>query len=243
MIVNPDEKGWEIIYQQAHALLAAEIGFAWLPAKRPLHFMQTLAAIAQHDDGQKDWTGHYALTPAGAPANFTQLPFSLEQARQVMKEARFQGRWRSLLTSMHLSFLYEELRGQKQEWDTFLDEQQTNQKLWRQQLKIKKAEARYAYDFMQWCDRFSLILCRNELPEMERALEISNGPDGIRYEVTLLKTGVVQVNPWPFEVAQLNISVEARCLTQLQFGSDQELAQAMWQAPIHRKEWELSKVK
>ncbi|WP_205500272.1 DUF3891 family protein [Rufibacter psychrotolerans] len=240
MIVNPHEKGWEIIFQQAHALLAAEIGFAWRQAKWPLQFMQTLAAIAQHDDGQKDWTGRYALTPAGAPANFTQLPFCLEQARQVMKEARFQGRWRSLLTSMHLSFLYEELRGQKKEWDAFLDEQLAYQKKWRQQLKVSRPDARYAYDFMQWCDRFSLILCRNELPEMERALEISNGPDQVRYEVTQLKTGPVLVQPWPFQAKQLSLSVEARCLTQLQFNSDQELAEAMWQAPIHRKEWLLT---
>ncbi|WP_207434116.1 DUF3891 family protein [Sabulibacter ruber] len=237
MIVNPHEKGWEIVFQQAHALLAAEIGFAWQPEKKPLHFMQTLAAIAQHDDGQKDWSGRYALTPAGAPANFTQLPFCLEQAQQVMKEARFQGRWRSLLTSMHLSFLYEELRGKKKLWDEFLDEQRSCQKKWRQQLKISKADAQYAYDFMQWCDRFSLILCRNELPEMERALEISNGPDQIRYEVTQLKTGPVLVEPWPFEVKQIQLSVEARCLTQLQFSSDQELADAIWQAPILRKEW------
>ncbi|MBC3540982.1 DUF3891 family protein [Rufibacter sediminis] len=241
MIVNPDEKGWEIIFQQAHALLAAEIGFAWQEAKRPLHFMQTLAAIAQHDDGQKDLTGRYALTPAGAPANFTQLPFCLEQAQQVLKEARFQGRWRSLLTSMHLSFLYEELRGQKKEWDAFLDEQLTNQKRWRQGLKVSKAETQYAYDFMQWCDRFSLILCRNELPEMERALEISNGPDQIRYEVTQLKTGTVRVQPWPFQEKQVALCVEARCLPQLQFSSDVELGTVLWQAPITRKEWILQK--
>ncbi|RNI28774.1 DUF3891 family protein [Rufibacter latericius] len=241
MIVNTHERGWEIIYQQAHALLAAEIGFAWRSDKRPLHFMQTLAAIAQHDDGQKDWNGRYALTPAGAPANFTQLPFCLEQAQQVMKEARFQGQWRSLLTSMHLSFLYEELRGQKKDWDAFLDEQLASQKRWRQQLRISKAHAQYAYDFMQWCDRFSLILCRNELPEMERALEISNGPDQVRYEVTQLKAGPVRVHPWPFQEKQVALSVEARCLTQLQFSSDQELATAMWQAPICRKEWILQK--
>ncbi|KAA3439976.1 DUF3891 family protein [Rufibacter hautae] len=241
MIVNPHERGWEIVYQQAHALLAAEIGFAWLPEKRPLYFMQTLAAIAQHDDGQQDLTGRYALTPAGAPANFTQLPFCLEQAQQVMKEARFQGRWRSLLTSMHLSFLYEELRGQKKEWDAFLDEQLQCQRKWRQGLKIKKAQAQYAYDFMQWCDRFSLILCRNELPEMERALEISNGPDQVKYEVALLKTGTVRVTPWPFREKQVNLCVEARCLTQLQFSSDQELDRALWQTPVTRKEWLLQK--
>ncbi|ALI98618.1 DUF3891 family protein [Rufibacter tibetensis] len=241
MIVNPHEKGWEIIYQQAHALLASEIAFAWQAEKRPLHFMQTLAAIAQHDDGQRDLTGRYALTPAGAPANFTQLPFCLEQAQQVLKEANFQGRWRSLLTSMHLSFLYEELRGQKKLWDDFLDEQLASQKKWRQGLKVSKAQAQYAYDFMQWCDRFSLILCRNELPEMERALEISNGPDQIRYEVTLLKTGTVRVSPWPFQEKQFTLSVESRCLTQLQFSSDQELGQALGQAAICKKEWVLEK--
>ncbi|AKQ46742.1 hypothetical protein TH63_15725 [Rufibacter radiotolerans] len=241
MIVNTHEKGWEIIYQQAHALLAAEIGFAWMPEKHPLHFMQTLAAIAQHDDGQKDWTGHYALTAAGAPANFTQLPFALQQARQVMKEARFQGRWRSLLTSMHLSFLYEDLRGQKKEWDAFLDHQLACQKDWRRQLKVTKPQAQYAYDFMQWCDRLSLILCRNELPEMERALEVSHGPDQIRYEVKLLKSGAVQLEPWPFEALELSLQVEARCLRQLQFATDQELAQALKQAPIYLKEWHLQK--
>ncbi|MBC8171619.1 MAG: DUF3891 family protein [Anaerolineae bacterium] len=35
----------------------------------------------------------------------------------------------------------------------------------------------------QWADRLSLILCRRELPEADRALEISAGPDGIRYNV------------------------------------------------------------
>ncbi|GGK76781.1 DUF3891 family protein [Rufibacter glacialis] len=237
MIVNPHEKGWEIIFQQAHALLAAEIGFVWQPEKRPLYFMQTLAAIAQHDDGQRDLSDGYALTPAGAPANFTQVPFNLEQAQQVMKEASFQGRWRSLLTSMHLSFLYEELRGQKKLWDAFLDEQLSWQKKWRQGLKLTKPQAQYAYDFMQWCDRFSLILCRNELPEMERALEISNGPDQIRYEVTQLKAGPVRVSPWPFQDQEVTLTVEARYLTQLQFKSDQALTQALAQAPIQQKSW------
>ncbi|QHL88513.1 DUF3891 family protein [Nibribacter ruber] len=239
MIVNPHEKGWEVIYQQAHALLAAEIGFAWRVADRPLHFMKTLAAIAQHDDGQKDWTGKYYLTAAGAPANFTQLPFSLEQAQQVMKEAKFQGHWRSLLTSMHLSFLHETVRGQHKTWDAFLDDQIELQKTCRRQLKVNKQQAQYAYDFMQWCDRFSLILCRRELPEMERTLEISQGPDGIRYEVTRLATGDVQVHPWPFQEKELEVSVEASLLIQLQFSTAKELAAALQAAPVQRLVWKI----
>ncbi|GAA4306613.1 DUF3891 family protein [Nibribacter koreensis] len=239
MIVNPHENGWEVIYQQAHALLAAEIGFAWRVADRPLHFMKTLAAIAQHDDGQKDWTGNYYLTAAGAPANFTQLPFSLEQAQQVMKEAKFQGHWRSLLTSMHLSFLHESVRGQKPTWDAFLDEQLALQKANRRQLKINKSQAQYAYDFMQWCDRFSLILCRRELPEMERALEISLGPDGLRYELRQLTSGQVQVHPWPFEQKELEVSVEASYLSQLQFSQSKELEKVLQDAPVRLLIWRI----
>ena len=130
MIVNYTATGWEIIYQQAHALLAAQLAYAWPPTLLPDRWVGLLAAIAQHDDEQADWQsrgGSYGLTPAGAPANFTQKPFSMEQARGVMAAARFQGRWRSLLTSLHLSCLYECLRGQKNEIDAFLDELRADQ--------------------------------------------------------------------------------------------------------------------
>ncbi|PSR55062.1 DUF3891 domain-containing protein [Adhaeribacter arboris] len=241
MIVNLVKEGWEIIYQQAHALLAAQIAFAWRTTDRPVRWVDTLAAIAQHDDGQRSWAGKVGLTAAGAPANFTMLPFSLEQAQQVMEEARYQGQWRSLLTSMHLAFLYEELRGQHKTTDAFLDEQLQNQALWRKALKVTKKEAQKAYDLMQWCDRLSLILCRQELPEAERALEISAGPDGIRYDVRQQKEGRIQVIPWPFELNQFTVTVEASYLTQLQFASEAELDTALRQAPIRTKYWELVK--
>lgn len=241
MIVNPIDTGWEIIYQQAHALLASELAFLWKHDQRPPLFVQTLAAIAQHDDGQPTWTGTDALTSAGAPANFTQLPFSLEQAQQVLKEARFQGQWRSLLTSKHLSFLYDGLRGQKKEWDTFLDQQRTDQESWRKKLKLTKAQVQFAYDFMQWCDRFSLILCRKQLPEMERALEISLGPDKVKYQAMQLADGRVTVQPWPFEPNEFYVEVETTLLHQLHFSTDQELNLALCDAPVVRKTWQLAK--
>jgi len=239
MIVNAVPEGWEIIYQQAHALLAAQIAYSWRSAERPERWVETLAAIAQHDDGQKSWAGKIGLTPAGAPANFTMLPFSLEQATQVMAEARFQGRWRCLLTSMHLSFLYEELRGQNTTTDAFLDEQLANQQQWRQALKVNKKQAQQAYDLMQWCDRFSLILCRSQLPEAERTLEVSKGPDGVQYHVIQQKDGLIKVNPWPFELKQFQLSVEASYLNQLQFKNEAELTLALQVAPIRVKSWEI----
>ncbi|GAB2962598.1 hypothetical protein GCM10027048_34020 [Hymenobacter coalescens] len=239
MIVNYTAAGWQLIYQQAHALLAAQLLHQW-PAFLPLdRWVGLLAAAAQHDDGQRRWDGRYALTPAGAPADFTTKEFSPEQAAEVMRQARFQGRWRSLLTSMHLSFLYEELRGQSKPLDAFLDEQRQCQQRWRRELKLKKDEAQRAYALLQWCDRLSLILCRHELPEMERALEISQGPDGRRYDVRQAADKAVQVNPWPFAAAEFTVSVEAAAVRQLQFRHDEELSAAIKAAPVETLQWTL----
>ncbi|UOQ78844.1 DUF3891 family protein [Hymenobacter sp. 5516J-16] len=240
MIVNHVPAGWQIIYQQAHALLAAQLLHQW-PAFLPSdQWVGLLAAAAQHDDEQQDWSGHYGITPAGAPANFTMKEFSLEQATGVMKAARFQGRWRSLLTSMHLSTLYESLRGQKKQIDTFLDEQRANQKRWLRELHVKKSEAEQAYTLLHWCDRLSLILCRHEIPEMGRAVEIHTGPDGKHYELLQPEPGgPVRVHPWPFQTKQLTVSVEALVLHQLQFKDDAELAAALHEAPIETLRWEL----
>ncbi|HEX8329154.1 MAG TPA: DUF3891 family protein [Hymenobacter sp.] len=243
MIVNSTPTGWQIIYQQAHALLAAQLAWAWPPTLPPDLWVGLLAATAQHDDEQQDWHGHgghYGLTPAGAPANFTQKEFSLEQATGVLAAARFQGQWRSLLTSMHLSCLYEGLRGQEKQIDAFLDELHAGQLRWRRALKVKKAEAQAAYDLLHWCDRLSLIFCRDELPEMGRAVEIHRGPDDRGYTVRQPQPGgPVQVAPWPFAAPEIEVSVEASVLTQLQFRDDAELAAALRAAPVETLRWTL----
>jgi len=242
MIVNYTVDGWQIIYQQAHGQLAAQLAWHW-PSFGPAdRWVGILSAIAQHDDEQRNWDGHYGITPAGAPANFTMKEFSLEQAQALMKAARFQGRWRGLLTSMHLSTLYESLRGENATTDAFLDEQRALQSNWRKQLKVSKSEAQQAYDLMHWCDRLSLILCRHELPEMGRALEIYTGQDGQRYDVVRpTGEGPVTVTPWPFREESFVVSVETSTIRQLQFKDDAELAAALREAPISTLTWEFSK--
>jgi hypothetical protein len=244
MIVNPTPAGWQIIYQQAHAQLAMQLAWHWPPSLPPARWVGLLSAVAQHDDEQEDWHGrggHYGLTPAGAPANFTQKAFSLTQARGVLAAARFQGQWRSLLTSLHLSCLYEGLRGSSPAVTAFLDDLKARQQRWRRTLKLTKAAADAAYDLLHWADRLSLILCRHELPDRGRALEICHGPDGRRYEVCRPQPdGPVQVSPWPFSTPSFEVSVETQVLRQLRFRDDAELAAALQAAPIETLRWTLS---
>ena len=245
MIVNYTAAGWEIIYQQAHALLAAQLAYAWPPTLLPPdRWVGLLTAIAQHDDEQDGWRGrggHHGLTAVGAPANFTHQTFSLAQATGVLAAARFQGRGRSLLTSLHLSSLYENLRGQKAETDSFLDELRTRQQQWRKELKLSKKEADQAYSLLHWCERLSLILCRHEIPEMGRAVEIHRSPDGTMHTLAQPdgENGPLVVKPWPFQAAEIEVSVEASMITQLQFADDAELAAALQTAPIETRRWML----
>ncbi|MDB4999689.1 MAG: hypothetical protein JWR76_766, partial [Mucilaginibacter sp.] len=54
MIVNYTEQGWEIITQRAHGLLAAQVAMQWRKKDRPNRWVETVIAIADHDDAQTE---------------------------------------------------------------------------------------------------------------------------------------------------------------------------------------------
>lgn len=241
MIANQHQKGWEIIYHRAHALLAAQLAGHWHRKDRPQRIIETVAAISHHDDLEREWEGNH-LTEVGTPLDFTlETKLDIKKLRDFTQAARYRGRWVAMLISMHVSFLTEGKRGESSELDSFLDEQIEHQKQWRKELKISKKEAEQAYAFFQWCDRLSLILCNHELPAGERALEISVGPDGKRYDVMQTKDGTVTIKPWPFEEETLTVNVEACYLEQVTFENNAELTAALQQAPIKTLEWTFAK--
>jgi Protein of unknown function (DUF3891) len=238
VIVNSNKDGWDVIYHRAHALLAAQLGGQWRKKDSPPRLYETIAAISHHDDLEKEWEEHN-LTPAGAPMDFTQNeePPDYDLLRKHLEGALYRGRWVALLNSMHQSRLLESFRGDSLEGDAFLDEQITNQNRWRKELGISKDETASAYDFMQWCDRLSLILCQQELPDDERALEISQGCDGLRYDIKKAANGMLTVMPWCFESDRFTVNVEVTHLSALKFDDNASLTQALKVAPRSLREW------
>ncbi|MDZ7958537.1 MAG: DUF3891 family protein [Aulosira sp. DedQUE10] len=237
MIVNATQNGWEIIYHRAHALLAAQLAGQWRRKNAPARLYETLAAISHHDDLEKEWEEDI-LTEGGAPMDFTlNTETDVEKIANLVKNARYRGRWVALLISKHMSRLSESKRGESPELDKFLDEQLQNQERWGKELGIEKTDVDAAYAFMQWCDRLSLILCQQELPADERWLEISKGPEDQRYDIMQRSNRLVTVNPWPFEDEKFTVNIEACDLSQLKFKSSAELSQALQQAPLKILEW------
>lgn len=240
MIVTQTDIGWDIIHQQAHGLLAVQFALHWLPEKRPIHWIETLIALTEHDDGQQAWTERNHLTAAGAPLHFQILDYSVEQCRNMIQIGLQKSRWNALMLSMHTTFLYEVKRGADKALDTFLDQQVDNQTKWRKQTKATKAEANYAYAFVQWCDALSLVLCMNQIPPESRRLEVSLGPDKVPYYIFQRSSGSLGLDPWPFNKPSVDVHIETFQLTQLMFKSDKELYNAIQDAPIIVKQWNFS---
>jgi hypothetical protein len=241
MIVTQTNTGWEVIHQQAHGLLAVQIAQHWQQDKRPVHWIETLVALTEHDDGQDSWTDRNHLTTVGTPLPFQILEYSVAQCRRLIEIGLEKSRWNALMLSMHTSFLYEDKRGVDPALDEFLDQQITNQQTWRKLYKASKAEVQYAYDFVQWCDALSLILCLHQIPPESRRLEISRGPDKIAYFLAQRPDESLVVDPWPFDVDEFSVHVEAAELTQVIFADDAELYRVIQQANIDRKEWQFRK--
>ena len=249
MIVNTSTQGWEIIFQRAHGLLASKIGFYWQKKERPKRWLETLTAIAEHDDEQIGWKGMYHITEAGAPQDFSLSKFSLEQAQRIADVSRYKSQWIALMISMHLSYLYEPLREEKnakeegldkkehQQTIEFLDLQKENQKFFRKNLKVNQQEAQKAYNLIHFCDRCSLILCRQNIPEDGRKVEVFILPNKEKSYLHQREDKTICITPWIFEESEFEVSVEVHCLDQLIFENDKELANALPSAIIREKKW------
>lgn len=237
MIVNAAPEGWEIIFQRAHELLAMQIAFHWKQKQRQERWHELLSAINEHDNQQEAWKGKNHLTAAGAPLDFSMMGFSLQQARAVTEVSQYKSRYVSLLISMHTSYLYEGLRGNNQETDQFLDDQQSLQQQLLQSLRLSRSDASKAYNLLQWADRCSLILCKNQLPADERKLEVFKDTEGQKYFILQRQDQSISVEPWPFEEREFKVWVEHRLLRQLSFTDDEELAKALSSVEAAEKEW------
>ncbi|GAB3182012.1 DUF3891 family protein [Telluribacter humicola] len=241
MIVKTIPEGWEVIYQRAHGLLAAQLANHWKVADRPPYWTQTLIAIAEHDDGMAESQSQENMTKAGAPRHFKLLKYSATQYRNVMEIAASKSRWNALMTSMHLSFLYGDIKHEDKELEEFLKEQEQYQKRLMKELGVHKKKAELAYKFVEWCDALSLLLCMDKMQSEQRRMDISKGPDGTMYQLWQDTSGAMRVDPWPFEKNRFDVEVEFRHLHQLKFDSVEQLNSALVKAEVKVRKWEFIK--
>ncbi len=231
MIVRTIEKGWEIIFHSAHALLAQELASRLTRPELPF-WAQTGAAITMHDDQKLPFEAgatHY-LTAAGAPRDFTLTSMRdgtrLLEAKRQINEARRKHRWIGLLVSLHVDFLYRD-ESTATGMQAFLDCEQQRRNSVLSRLEIEEQALQDSYQIMRWCDRCSLILCGNDIPAMQRKLEITEFPGLGRTELWQDKDNLIRVDPWPLANDSVKVSVEHRVLNTLSHTDDAHLWQSL----------------
>lgn len=239
MIANYTEAGWELITQRAHGILAAQVALHWKERGRPQRWMETLLAIAEHDDAMIELDGEQLLTEASGPINFTMKNFELEHCQRLSRFTQSKSRYIALLTSMHMDFIYRKDMQQDPNAKAFLEEQRKLQAQWRKELNISKTEAERTYAFMEWCDAFSLLLCQQAVQPEGRSVEISHGPDKEKYELLQTGPGQLTLVPWPFEESSFEVFFESRTIAQLEFKSSEELRALFLSAPVKETRWKL----
>lgn len=246
MIALSHQKGWKIISQRSHGLLAAMIANQYdidLPGEI---LMPTLLAIAEHDDGVTEMLAEQNLTDAGAPRCFTvkdkQTNTDLEPLYNLMEIANSKSELNGLLASLHIKFLYDgDNRKSDKPLDRFLTKQEHYRKDVLKNLKITKAFSEKLYRFLEWCDAFSLLFCLDKFQSQGRKMEISKSPDGDMNTVHRKPNEELCVEPWPFKINSFQVFYEYKVVEQLQFKSVEEFNEIWKSAKIERETFTVSK--
>jgi len=242
MIVTSHQKGWKIINQRSHGLLAAMLAYQYDINLPNDIIVPTIIAIAEHDDGLEETIQNKNLTEAGAPRHFMVSDGSkktdLKRQFNIMEIATSKSQLNALLTSLHIDFVSGLNRNDEDaEMNAFLKEQENNRKNILKHLNIDKKHADRLYRFLEWCDAFSLLICMDKIQHEGRKMEISKSPDGDMNQTFYKAENVICVEPWVFKKDTFKVFYEYKIVEQLKFNSIEEFNKVCNETPVQREEF------
>jgi len=228
MIVNTAEDHFEIIYQRAHGMLAAKIAEQLQPTFHPPAnlWLETLVAIADHDDGRRNWEGDFHINEKGHPKDFTEFKFDEEQATRVVATAECKSRWVAMLVSKHLVELYSDIP----EAMELIKNQYSLQAKIQEHLPFDEEVSQRYYRVLKWSDELSLRICKNEMPTKGEKDFLEILPDGSKSFLMQLEDK--SVAPWIFEKDKVVFEIEKRKIEKRVYESDQDLQETINKAEI-----------
>ncbi len=246
MIITSHQKGWKIINQRSHGLLAAMLAYQY-DIDLPNEIMvPTLIAIAEHDDGVSETVQQVNLTQVGAPRHFKvsndSKKVDLKQQINVMEIATSKSQLNALLTSMHINFIFgDSSNSADNKIVSFLKEEEKNRKNILKNLNIDTKYADRLYRFVEWCDAFSLLICMDKIQAEGRKMEISKSPDGDMNQTFYKENHDISVEPWVFKNDSFKVFYEYKIVEQLKFDSIEEFNKVCKTTAVQKEEFIFSK--
>lgn len=247
MIVNKSILGLHIILHEAHGLLAGKIANEIAVEHRPIHWFETLIAICEHDDRQLNFDEKDYLSDIGVPLDFTEERSSVKDVMQrmqhILKSAGKKSLWIKLLISYHLEFIYSHLKKDSKQISSFFIEEEKSRQPILKLFGISDKKARTYYEFLRFCDRLSLILCKDEVPNADRLLEINTSINGETFFIKKTQNDELIITPWIFGTSKFELSVEERILNETQFNSSIQFESLLMDSKPQLKKWIIMKSK
>jgi hypothetical protein len=142
-----------------------------------------------------------------------------------------------------MDFLYADFAKKDPAAKKFLKQQHLLQARWRKELNIPLQEIKTIYSLLEWCDAFSLIICQQLIQSEQRSIEISQGPDKIKYQVYSLGENKLTVVPWPFQSKSFTVHFESRLLKKVKFSSSAAFRNDFKEATVKEISWTLLKAR
>ncbi|WAC03847.1 DUF3891 family protein [Lacinutrix neustonica] len=106
---------------------------------------------------------------------------------------------------------------------------------------MEDALGRDYYEFMRFCDRLSLILCKDETPNAGRLLEINTSINKKQYFISKHDDGVLILSPWIFKTSPFDSEVEEIIIETPSFNSSKVFEKALENTCPALKKWTLIK--
>lgn len=106
--------------------------------------------------------------------------------------------------------------------------------------KTTDKKARANYEVLRFCDRLSLILCKNEIPTKGRELEINTSINNQKFTIKK-ENGKISIAPWIFNVDKFDLNIEERILETNEIKSNLAFKKMLDETIPSIKKWTLSK--
>lgn len=243
MIVRNREQGYLLIYQQAHAMLAAQLVQHWRTTQRPAWWLETLIAIAGHDNGWQEWVAGEIVMPDGTPRTFLETTNAdvYNHARETVAQAVRQSVWTGILAATHMAALHARRGANDPRIASLLEQQAQQREAWQRELDVTQQTVDEAYALLRWADSLSLLLCRGMVQPNGEPRNIAAGPDGTTHQVRARGPQQIAVTPWPYEKDSFATRVDAYAVEGQHFSSSEALREGLFNAPRHPLIWRLER--
>lgn len=250
MIRRPEGESWLLITQPDHAALAGTLARAWRGGPAPDPLEETLLAIAEHDNGWREWEAAPTVNEHGEPRHFSEMAIADHLAiweRGIARLASISP-YAALLVSSHADSLF------RRRLDPPRDSPAARRLVAafrRRQGRLRRslvatvaadrdhchglAPPRLAANLqlLQLCDYLSLRICcaAPQSPATVRFPALAAPPGDGTFRYCRLDATTAALAPFPFGTEPLAASVRAVRLRRAPFPSDEAFRAALAAAP------------